>query len=288
MTEKGHKYFFGQMNLPEGYFFPEVAVIISNYNKKKFIKEAVGSVLNQTYQKFKIIVIDDTNGKDKLKELFEGKSNVTVYETNDIGLSALRMYGVEKTNTKYVLFLDADDKLHPLFLEKTVKLLDENPSISFAYTDTQHFDGADSYWEQPEYNFFALLQNNYICSCSLIRRRDLLASGGFDLDNFNYWEDYENWISMGSKGFYGKHIPEKLFYYRIHRESGTQSPRDRILAPLYKAYIINKFSEVYPREMKLEAERILKQYPPDIMKWKPVEQENYLKEKGLMKTGNIE
>jgi glycosyltransferase involved in cell wall biosynthesis len=262
----------------------KVTVVISNYFNKKYIEEAVDSVIEQTYQNWELIIIDDTGGLDKLKG-YRTKSidKIRVFETDDIGLSALRMYGAERANGEYVLYLDSDDKIHPTFLEKTVKLLDENPDIAVAYTDTQHFDGANSYWEQPEYSFHNLLIQNYMCACSLIRKSAIFAVGGFDLDNFNYWEDYEFWITLGAKGYYAKHIPEKLYYYRIHSESGMQSERNKVLSPVYKSYIISKFPLLYSDEWNKQAKEILSQFPNDFMSWKPKQQEDWLKKKGVIK-----
>lgn len=258
----------------------ETTVVISNFNRKKYISEAIESVRQQIYKDWELIIIDDTVGGDGLKSYEDARTRVL--ETNDIGLSALRMFGAEMAKGKYILFMDADDMIHPLFLSKTRDLLESHPDVAFAYTDTQHFDGANSYWEQPEYNFHNLLMQNYICACSLIRKDTIFAVGGFNLNNFNYWEDYEFWIALGAKGYYGKHIAEKLYYYRIHQESGMQSKRNELLSPLYKAHIINRFSVLYPKEYNDWASQIILNYPSDIMKWKPQAQEKYLKERGLL------
>lgn len=257
-----------------------ISVVIINYDSRQYIKEAIESVENQTYKDWELLIIND--GDDDVSEFVPNNNYTYYHKTNDIGLSACRMYGVEHSYCDYILFLDADDKIHPEFLEKTLKVLEENPQHSFCYTDTQHFGDSNGFWEQPEYNFNALLQNNYICSCSLIRKKDLISCGGFDLDNFNYFEDYEFWIHMGSKGFYGKHLPEKLFYYRIHEESGMQSRRTQILGQYYKAYIISKHLELYPRDFANKAKEILSEYPDGFMKLKPSEQQKYLDENGII------
>jgi len=261
----------------------ETTVVISSYYGSKYIGEAIQSILDQTYKSWLIMIVDDSNGQDKgINKYADHSKNIVITRRDDIGLSACRMWGAYLTAGKYLLFLDADDKLHPTFLEKTVELLEDFEEISVAYTDTQHFDGANTFWEQPEYNFNALLGGNFMCSCSLIRRKDFEAVGGFDLDNFNYWEDYELWINMGSKGYYAKHIPEKLFYYRIRKDSGMQSKRNGALGALYKSYIINKFPEIYPRDWGEKAKKTLDQFPHDIMKWKPKEQDEYLKQRGII------
>jgi GT2 family glycosyltransferase len=122
-----------------------------------------------------------------------------------------------------------------------------------------------------------------MCACSLIRKNTLFAVGGYDLKNFNYWEDYEFWIALGAKGYYAKHIPEKLYYYRIHTESGMQSERNKVLSPFYKSYIISKFPVLYPAEWNKQAKEIISQYPSDFISWKPKQQEEYLKKKGIIK-----
>lgn len=259
---------------------PKVSIIMSYFNHERYVEEAVESIKKQSYLNWELLIIDDTNGFGNLKG--DAVWHIYTTETNDIGLSALRNYGAKKTDGKYLLFIDADDKLHPEFLYECVKALEEHPEFEFAYTDTQHFDGANSYWEQPEYNFVNLLNNNYICACSLICREAFEDVGGFDENNFNYWEDYEFWIAMGAKGYYGYHIPKKLYYYRIHQESGMQSKRNQILSHVYKAYITNKFPYIYPKEIIDRSKFLLSSYPEDFMKWKPIQQEEFLKSKGMM------
>ena len=264
----------------------KVTVIISNYNNGKYIEEAVRSVFEQTFDSWQVIIIDDTNGNDNVRDYLEyylnTSSRIFLFKTDDIGLSSLRNFGASKSQGNYLLFMDADDKIHRDFLKKAVEVLDNNTEISIAYSDTRHFDGADTCWIQPEYHFYSLLSSNYICSCSLIRRSSFDAVGGFDKDNFNYWEDYEFWIALGAKGFYGKHIPEKLFYYRVHPESGMQSKRNSFLSDFYKSYIISKFPQLYDKTTYILARDIISKYPEGFISWKPKQQEKYLIEKGIL------
>jgi glycosyltransferase involved in cell wall biosynthesis len=259
-----------------------ISIILSTHNQEKFIAECMNSILHQTYQDFELLVLIDGCTDDTLDIVLNYYYNkIKFYTLDDIGLSACRMYGAEKARGEYILFIDGDDKIEPTFLEKTKNLLDQNREIGFIYTDTQHFDGANSYWEQPEYNFFELLFSNYICSCSLIRKDMLFRCGGFDLNNFNYYEDYQFWIRMGQKGFYGKHLPERLFYYRVHKDSGMQSNRNAKLGVVYKAYIISQFPELYPKDFYKQALDILEKYPKNIMQMKPQQQEQWLKENNI-------
>jgi glycosyltransferase involved in cell wall biosynthesis len=259
-----------------------VSVILCSYNQSETIEETIESVLEQTYRNFELIIVDSMSNKNDCKYLIKYLDNEKIksYTIPSRGLSNRRNFGVSQSNGEYVLFIDADDKIDKTFLEKTVRVLIDNPNIGFCYTDTQHFGDSNGFWEQPEYDFNRLLQGNYICSCSLIRKKAFLESGGFDKNNYGYWEDYEFWIKLGSIGWFGKHIPEKLFYYRIHKQSGMQSDRNSKLAHVYNSYIIGKFPALYNIEITNHVKEILSKYPKDFMTWDFDEQEKYLKDKG--------
>jgi len=90
-----------------------VSVVIPAYNCAKYIKEAIDSVLNQTYRDFEIIVVDD-GSTDNTKEILEPyirKQMIQYVYQNNQGVSAARNQGVRISNGEFVAFLDADDIL---------------------------------------------------------------------------------------------------------------------------------------------------------------------------------
>lgn len=256
-----------------------ISVIISTYNQAQFIEETIKSILEQTYENFEVILVNNAS-TDNTKEIVDKYSGdkFKIYHNKYCGLSASRNFGASKSSGDFILFIDGDDKISPDFLEKTSKVLEENPEIGFAYTDTQHFSGSNGSWSHPEYNFQNLLQQNFISSCSLIRKSAYDQSGGYDTDNWGYWEDWQEWIKLGSIGWYGKHIPEKLFYYRVHAKSGMQSKRNSMLSLVYRAFVISKFPKLYDEVFVESSKNILSMYPDDFMKWTFAEQESYLEE----------
>ena len=104
------------MNMSE----PLISLIIPCYNYGQYISEAIESVLKQTYQNFEIIVIDDGSTEELTKqvvsELNYPKSKVIRQENR--GLSAPRNGGIREARGEFIVPLDADDKLHPTFLQK--------------------------------------------------------------------------------------------------------------------------------------------------------------------------
>lgn len=107
-----------------------VSVIIPVYNAERYINKCIESVLNQTFQDFEGIIINDgstdssRNIIEEYVESFPGKLK-TFYKENG-GLSSARNFGLEKVSGKYVTFLDADDYLDDRYLEILVKVAEEN------------------------------------------------------------------------------------------------------------------------------------------------------------------
>src|SRR5579862_7046804 len=101
---------------------PRVSVIVPCYNLGEYLDEAVESVLAQTYQDFEILIVDDGSTNDKTRTILSNyaRPRTTVYRTPNRGLAAARNFLVARARGEYLCALDADDKLHPTFLEKTV------------------------------------------------------------------------------------------------------------------------------------------------------------------------
>ena len=103
----------------------QVTVIIPTYNRPRLIGRAIKSVLNQIYQNFEIVVVDDSPNDETEKVVKNFKDNRIKYIRNrtKTNLSKARNQGVKESNPKssYVAFLDDDDKWFPNFLEETIK-----------------------------------------------------------------------------------------------------------------------------------------------------------------------
>jgi glycosyltransferase involved in cell wall biosynthesis len=117
---------------------PKVSVVIPTYNRPNLIGRAIRSVLNQTYQDFEIIIIDDSPNDETEKVEKEFNDKRIKYIRNEIrrGFSGAKNQGVEESNpaSKYIAFLDDDDEWLPLFLEKTIKELEEKNDIVMVNT----------------------------------------------------------------------------------------------------------------------------------------------------------
>ena len=112
---------------------PKVSVLLPTYNTKEdWLKESIESVLNQTFQDFEIIVLDDgskTSPEAVIKSFNDDRIKFYINETN-LGVGKTRNKLIELATGEYVAFQDSDDISLPTRLEKQVKFLDENPDFT--------------------------------------------------------------------------------------------------------------------------------------------------------------
>ena len=120
---------------------PKVTIIIPCYNSEKYIKSAVESCINQTYQNIEIIVIDDgstDNSKYKIQSFIKNKQIKYFYQENK-ERSAARNYGLELSAGEYINFLDSDDLLHASKIEKHVSYMKKNKECFATYSLVEYF-----------------------------------------------------------------------------------------------------------------------------------------------------
>lgn len=203
---------------------PRVSVIIPCFNLGRYLEEAVDSVLAQTFQDFEIIIVNDGSTDEMTNTLLADfkRPRTQVLFTEHRGLPAARNLAIEESRGRYISALDADDKFHPLFLEKTISLLEANPSVAFVSTWIEIFGSENWIWRQESCDFPKLLAECVVLTASPVRREAIEAVGGYDSRLFSEGdEDWDLWISLVEKGFCGTIVPEVLFFYR--RRPGSMS-----------------------------------------------------------------
>ena len=200
---------------------PTVAVVINTYNDAVWLPQAIESVLAQTHAADDLIVIDDGSTDDPT-EMIASYSRVRLVRQANAGLAAARNAGLACTQTDYILFLDADDRLEPLAIEAGLACFAQMPDANFVYGGhrTINADGSrrDPNRFQPVGNtpYRDLLRGNLIAmhATVLYHRRRLAAAGGFDA-GLRRCEDYDLYLRMARTGRIGCH-PNVIAEYRWH------------------------------------------------------------------------
>lgn len=201
----------------------KVSVIIPCYNQAKYVSEAIDSVLNQTYSNIEIIIINDgsiDNSSEIINKYAEKYENITfIDEKENRGVIFARNKAIDVSTGEYILPLDADDTIEPTYIEKAVKILDENPKIGIVYCKAQFFGTKNGYWELPEFNKENFIFANCIFCTALFRKIDFYKAGKYKEEMNIGCEDWDLWLSFIELGLDTYRINEILFNYRQCEEN---------------------------------------------------------------------
>lgn len=199
--------------------FPVVSVVVPCYRQAQFLTEAVESVVSQTFPDWEMVIVDDgspDNTAEVAASLIERHgARIRLVQQRNGGVARARNTGIAASRGRFILALDADDRLHPEMLTETVRLLNEHPETGVAYVDYQLFGAVERTVPVPEFDFDGLFRGNHIVATALFRRGAWEASGGYNPNMTAGLEDWEFWISCVEHGFIPRRIPRVLFFYRV-------------------------------------------------------------------------
>ena len=181
---------------------PLVSVIIPTYNRREMVREAIDSVLAQTYRTFELIVVDD-GSNDGTQDVLAGYGEaLRVCTQANRGVAAARNRGVLGAAGSYLAFLDSDDLWSPHKLEAQVAFMQENPQAQICQTEEIWFRhgvrvNPRMKHRKPSGDIFrASLELCLVSPSAVMMTRGLFdAAGGFD-EAFAACEDYDLWLRI--------------------------------------------------------------------------------------------
>ncbi len=200
----------------------KVSIIMPCYNDGIYLEEAIESALNQTLKDIEIIIIDDASIDQETLDVLSklDKDNLTViYLEKNVGPAVARNKGIELAKGKYILPLDSDDKIAPTYVEKAVKILEEDNNIGIVYCEAELFGEQQGKWNLPAYSFSEILIGNMIFATAMYRKEDWKKVNGYNENMVHGYEDYDFWLLLLELGNRVYQIPEILFSYRIKKIS---------------------------------------------------------------------
>jgi glycosyltransferase involved in cell wall biosynthesis len=198
-----------------------VSVIIPCFNQARFLDLSVGSVLDQTYQDFEIIIVNDGSTDPESISILQNyqKPCTKVIHISNHGLAEARNIGITEATGRYILPLDADDKIAPTYLEKGVAILETNKNAGIVYCEAEFFGGKTGKWPLEEFQLPRFLVENSIFCSAFFRKEDWAKVGGYSSKLQYGFEDYDLWLSFIELGREVVRIPEVLFFYRYNVNS---------------------------------------------------------------------
>mgnify|MGYP003337977157 CR=1 FL=1 len=203
---------------------PAVSVIIPCFNLGRYLEEAVVSVRRQTFHDFEIIVVDDGSTDPETSAVLDRcvGNEATVLREPHRGLAAARNTAIASARGRYLCALDADDRLLPTFLEKTVAVLERDPAVTFVSAWLRTFGDESWEWTPERCDLPTLLSENTVLTAAVVRAEAVEAVGRFNTGMpVQGDEDWDLWLSLVERGYRGVILPEILFEYR--RRPGQMS-----------------------------------------------------------------
>ena len=205
-----------------------VSVVIPYFRMHRYVAETVESVFAQTWRALEVIVVDDGSlrEEDAVLDDLANRFPLRVVTQPNAGLAAARNLGIRVSRGRYVLPLDADDLLHPTFVERCVAVLDADPSLAYVTSWLRHVNEAgepddalgDGY--QPLGNELRMLDEmNVGGSAIAVFPRRVFERGYWYCTDLTSYEDWMHLITLRNAGLLGQVIPERLISYRVRAQS---------------------------------------------------------------------
>ena len=209
---------------------PKVSVLTPLYNTNpKFLKEMIESILNQTFNDFEFILLNDSPNNKEIKDIvLSYKDNRIIYVENEenIGISKSRNKLLELAKGEYIAIFDHDDISLPQRLEKQVNFLDKNPRIGVVGSNFRRFSN-NRKSKNPENNLDIKI-NLVVRGCimthsSVMIRKSLLTGNGIKWEeDYSPCEDYMLFANLIDKTMF-YNIQEPLLIYRDHENNTTHN-----------------------------------------------------------------
>ena len=200
----------------------KISIVLPAYNGSKYIRESIVSCLNQTHKNIELIVVDDCS-LDETPDIVKsfGDARITlIRQKRNQGLPHALNTGFAHARGDYLTWTSDDNYFAETALEKMVSFL-KATNCCFVYSDYYMFDDGNpaelKVMQLPDVR--TLTKQNTIGPCFLYSRRVKESTGDYDPDT-RLAEDYDYWLRVAKK-FDMVHLPEPLYFYRLHATSLT-------------------------------------------------------------------
>jgi glycosyltransferase involved in cell wall biosynthesis len=257
---------------------PQLSVVITCFNLGEYLQEAIDSIKEYSNsEEYEIILVNDGSTDIFTNQIIESISKrdsfVKIINQPNLGLAKARNNGIKQSQGKYIIPLDADNKVRPEFIAKTISILNNNIDIDIVHGNAQNFGNKNTVWQSKPFDFSEILLNNYIDACAGFRKSAWEKLGGYD-ENMPImgFEDWDLWLRMGNAGCRFEYVNEIFFDYRVRDNSMLSDAWEK--RSILLDYIFNKkelkhlylFRECIIENQKLKEEPAIKDLVQIILK----------------------
>lgn len=240
----------------------KVSIVMGVYNESKLIEGAIDSILNQTYNSFEFIIVDD-GSTDQTQEIIQSYSDDRIKyikNSKNRGLAYSLNKGIKHSEGEYIARMDADERCSPNRLQEQVEHLEQNKSTKvvaswYTVVDAEGQKIVDKkISEKKVFSLEKLLKEGAeIAHGSVMMRKDSVKEIGGYREEFDLAQDYDLWLrfAYAFDSDFMKVIPMVLYQRRISIDQLKKEPSKRFYASLAKKSIKSK---KYNREFDITEE----------------------------------
>lgn len=208
---------------------PGISIIIPTYNQANLLREAIQSILDQTFTDWEAIVVNNYSEDNTIEivESFKDPRIRLINFRNHGVIGASRNEGVRQAKADIIAFLDSDDTWTNFKLEKVISVFRHQPGVELVCHDEWVLVGNSiksilKYGPYKDYPGLLFQKNCLSTSAVMMLRHKFLELGGFSEDSrFAGVEDYDLWLRLARAGCTIEYLHEVLGTFRVHDQSFT-------------------------------------------------------------------
>lgn len=224
---------------------PLISVIVPCYNQAQYLDECLQSVLNQSYQDWECIIVNDgspDNIEKVAKQWVEKDSRFRYLCQENKGVSAARNLGIHHAKGEWILPLDGDDYISNDYLE-LASLHFCNNEIKVICCNARKFGIVDEPFVLKDFSLENLASGNMIFCSAFFKKENWKNVNGYDENFTESYEDWEFWISILKNGGKVYKLNELCFFYRIKENSRNANVTKKRIPNLF--YLERKHIEFF-------------------------------------------
>lgn len=207
---------------------PLVSVVMCVYNERiDFLRESVESILNQTFARFRLIIVDDSDDDEVVSHLEQVASEDDrldyVHNPERLGFVRSLNLGLSRASTDLIARVDSDDVMVPDRLERQVQYLSSHPEVGIVGSSFHKINergqrlGVRRYPSSSRQIERAMTMRSALAHPTVMMRRNVIDLIGPYDESFSRAEDYDLWMRAMSHGIRMANIPEPLMLYRVYQ-----------------------------------------------------------------------